>query len=160
MPMVKLSRPTVDGRNPIRTAQETLEWSDSPVNTKKQMVSHVSKWCRILSIHSSKKIHLRLVRNRNVCEWNCVCVDDGLPVKLVSHISQTHAGVLVSDAACAARFGNLSIDCLVHTPLSPNFVRPTVCFAPPVKKHISLPREVITLFFTIRFLASRQGFLL
>ena len=47
---LKARLPTVDGRNP---APPKNPWNDgSTVNTNKQWFPMVSKWCRILSIHS------------------------------------------------------------------------------------------------------------
>ena len=42
---------TVDGRNPFRTIQETLECVESPVNTNKQCFPMVSKWCEMDFVH-------------------------------------------------------------------------------------------------------------
>ena len=41
---------TVDGRNPVPPQRPWKD--DSPANTNKQWFPMVSKWCRILSIHS------------------------------------------------------------------------------------------------------------
>ena len=46
---------TVDGRNPTPPKKP---WNDdSPVNTNKQWLPMVSKWCRISSIHSMAMGH-------------------------------------------------------------------------------------------------------
>ena len=42
---------TVDGRNPFRTTSETLEGFDSPVNTNKEWLLMVSKWCEMDFVH-------------------------------------------------------------------------------------------------------------
>ena len=63
---VMLEGHTVDGRNP---APPEKPWNDdSPVNTNKQWLPMVSKWCRILSIHSrepKEKLCPRLEENRS-----------------------------------------------------------------------------------------------
>ena len=49
-PVANKGSNTVDGRNP---APPKTPWNDdSLVNTNKQWLPMVSKWCRILSIHS------------------------------------------------------------------------------------------------------------
>ena len=55
IPDVEKRGNTVDGRN---FAPPKKPWNDdSPVNTNKQWLPMVSKWCRISSIHSTTRCH-------------------------------------------------------------------------------------------------------
>ena len=77
----------MDGRNPLRTTEETLECVDSPENTNKLWFPMVSKWCeRISSVHSSvlpfargivRKASQRKASHLNVIRTCHTRADDG-----------------------------------------------------------------------------------